>query len=312
MAGTKIEWAEKSWNPIRAENIDDGTVGWFCEKVAPECKNCYAEAMNRWRGNGLRYAADQRPKARLYLDEQVLEAPLHWSKAADIFVCSMTDLFGEFIEDAWIEQVIIAAEVAHALKGHTLIFLTKRPYRMLRFFRENGVGKGIAKQGLPPAFRFGVSAGNQEQADKLIPPLLELPIPGITRWLSAEPLLGPIDLSPLDAKKPSLIYKQCPTCEGSMSVPVAGGGMPCPTCIDHQGTVPVLDWVVCGGESGRNARPMEETWARSLREQCKASHVPFFMKQGSSANWKDFKNFDSFPADLQVRQYPEVCTSYAH
>jgi hypothetical protein len=75
---------------------------------------------------------------------------------------------------------------------------------------------------------------------------------------------------------------------------------------DSFGSMPGINWVICGGESGPKARSMDVEWARSLAAQCRLANVPFFMKQGSQANWPDFKDFEQFPLDLQVRAFPKV------
>lgn len=122
---------------------------------------------------------------------------------------------------------------------------------------------------------LGVSVENQEMAEKRIPILLDLKrrydIP--VAFLSVEPMLGAVDIF----------------LKGT---------------VDIHGHFGAFDWVICGGESGANARPMEMSWALDLRRQCAKAGIPFFMKQGSAANWPDFKNFSSFPPGLQVREFP--------
>lgn len=189
---SKIQWTEATWNPIRARLVKDPSkVGWFCEKVSPECKNCYAEKMNEWRGNGIPYAVDQRKKVELYLDEQTLEAPLRWKRPRMIFPCSMTDLYGEFVPFEWIGKVYATMALAGALHGHTFQVLTKRPERRLQFLTKTDEGRGIAKEQYKHIWE-GVSAGTQETANRWIPMLLATP--AAVRWLSAEPLLEALDL----------------------------------------------------------------------------------------------------------------------
>lgn len=102
---TSIEWTDATWNPIKARNRATGQVGWGCEKVSPACTHCYAEAMNRRLGTGQPYSAAGTVNVEYFLDRRVLEQPVNWKKPRKIFVCSMTDLFGPFVERAWIAAV---------------------------------------------------------------------------------------------------------------------------------------------------------------------------------------------------------------
>jgi protein gp37 len=119
---------------------------------------------------------------------------------------------------------------------------------------------------------------NQEEADRDIPKLLA--IPAHTRFLSCEPLLGPITFE--------------------------GRWVDHPNPAMHENWLEALDWVIVGGESGSRARPMAFNWALSLMQQCEATETAFFMKQGSQNGWPDFKNINSFSAQLQVRRWPEA------
>src|SRR5208282_865259 len=98
---TKIEWTDQTDNPIRARAIATGKRGWFCEKISPGCAHCYAERMNGWRGNGIRFAADQRAKVEFFLDEKLLQRIPHYRHPRKIFVCDMTDLFGAWVRKDW-------------------------------------------------------------------------------------------------------------------------------------------------------------------------------------------------------------------
>lgn len=270
MADTAIEWTEKVWNPVTG-----------CTKVSEGCRNCYAE----------RYF--QRPyPGRKFTDivchKDRLDAPLHWRKPARIFVNSMGDLFHESVPDVFIARVISQAGAA---RRHTFQILTKRPQRMLDFFsrcRADGLGwithngaeiegyggDGIAvgnKERWPtPNIWLGVSVENQATVAERIPLLLQTP--AALRWVSAEPLLGPLNIA---------VYL---------------GGDVDPS--DENREDPGIDWVVCGGESGPRARPMSPDWARSLRDQCQAAHVPFFFKQ-----WGEWLRADcGFPVHVSRLQ----------
>jgi protein gp37 len=144
---------------------------------------------------------------------------------------------------------------------------------------------GNAKAMLPtywgdgyPNVWLGASIVNQPEADRDVIKLLSTP--ARIHFLSCEPLLGPINLG-LD-----------------LGIGLIDGTR-------WTGNKPAIDWVIVGGESGHHARPMESDWAQSLKTQCAAAGVAFFMKQGSQANWPQFKDFESFPPSLQVRQWPK-------
>jgi len=280
---TKIEWARnpdgsagETWNPIRARNLATSRsgrgagsgIGHFCEHVSEGCRNCYAERMQPRFGNPIRYAAQDRGKVDIFLDETVLFEPLGWRKPRTIFPCSMTDLFGRWVPDRWIDQVFAVAALC---PQHTLQVLTKRPERMLAYAncpdrgaavwdvadaiacREGlaehhpsaqylDAGKAAAPWPLPNVW-LGVSAEDQATADARIPLLLDTP--AAVRFMSYEPALGPVLLDP------------------AWIVPFG----------------PTLDWLICGGESGPGARPMHPDWARSARDQCADAGVAFFFKQ---------------------------------
>lgn len=187
MAKSNIEWTDYSWNPIRARNRETGKVGWFCTKIASGCAHCYAESMNLRLGNGVRYAEDQADKVELFLDEKMLQAPLHWKVPHKIFVCSMTDMFHEKVDECWQDRIVGTMALG---QQHTYLILTKRPQRMKEFFTVNGTRDSIV---LKNAW-LGVSVANQDDADKNIPTLLQTP--AAKRFVSYEPAIGPVDFSP--------------------------------------------------------------------------------------------------------------------
>jgi len=306
MGDTKIEWTEKTWNPIRARRISNDERGWYCEHVSEGCRNCYAEKMNRntYFGNGLEYKPSTLPQVELFLDEKILQQPLHWSTPQNVFPCSMTDLFGRWVKDEWLDKIF---QVMYDAKRHIFQCLTKRPERMFDYVSRSAY---LSNAPLPNVW-LGVSVEDQKTADERIPLLLQTP--AAVRWISAEPLLGPVDLSS------SIGTYDCMNCgyrgfdcyEPKKAERV-DGDFKCPKCgavlefgmAENSPSLTSLGWVVAGGESGPKARPMHPDWARSLRDQCVAAGVPFFFKQMSKANWKDYKDFASFPSDLQIREYP--------
>lgn len=188
--GTAIEWAEDSWNPIRARNKKTGVVGHYCVKVSPGCKHCYAERLQTWPiGSDIRYAAQDRDKVELFLDEKVLEQPLRRKRGRDIFPCSMTDLFADFHPDDWLGKIF---DVMYRTQQHRYLALTKRAERMRDFIvGKHGAGNNVR------FFRniwFGTSAESQEQWDERAPYVDEMTRLGFNTWASFEPLLGEINL----------------------------------------------------------------------------------------------------------------------
>jgi protein gp37 len=208
--------------------------------------------------------------------EDRLKDPLRWRKPRRVFVCSMSDLFHDGAPDRQIARVF---GIMQSAKQHTYIVLTKRPARMrewVRWFREEWLLRGDWEREYGHVW-LGVSAENQEAADERIPILLDTP--AAVRWVSVEPMLEAMDVSPFLCR------------EGPHISP--GGCDPFPT------TMPALDWVVCGDESGPGARLIDPNWARSLRDQCIAAGVPFFLKQIDCVKMPalDGKAWDEYPRE---------------
>lgn len=254
MGNTKIPWAEKVWNPITG-----------CTKISPGCQNCYAERMaNRLRGR-CGYPADEPFRVTLHPDR--LEEPLRWRKPSMIFVCSMGDLFHEDVP-RWIRFEVM--DIILQAKQHIFLILTKRPANMKDFFEWYYTKAGRTTETIKNLW-LGITAENQEMADLRIPILLQ--IPATVRFVSVEPMLGPVDLTAVrlpDHLQPDWAY-----------------GMPYGITFDAlqpneshiYDSENHLDWVICGGETGPHARPVHPDWVRNLRDQCQAAGVPFFFKQ---------------------------------
>jgi hypothetical protein len=136
---------------------------------------------------------------------------------------------------------------------------------------------------------IGVSVEDQKNADERIPLLLQ--IPAAVRFLSCEPLLGPIDLAVATTWPPD----KCPYCNFIGRGYLVEGGRMCPECSSYMDRMPMIDWVIVGGESGHKARPMHPDWARSIRDECKVAGVPFFFKQ-----WGSWVTFEQMPKELQL------------
>lgn len=283
MGKSKIEWTDAVWNPVTG-----------CTPISEGCKNCYAERMaKRLRGRA-GYPADESFRVTLHPDR--LDQPLHWRKPRRIFVCSMGDLFHEDVDFKFIAAVFGIMAVC---PQHTFIILTKRPQIMKNFFdwTVNFDGKYafyhpsnqlraccdaahhyagyfyntalFPSTDTPwplPNVYLGVTAENQEQADKRIPILLQ--VPAAVRFVSVEPMLGPVNIEPF-------IEGTCLFCYGQGEV---GPRTPCKSC-NGTGEGGKLGWIVCGGESGPGARPIHPDWARKVRADCVAARLPFFFKQ---------------------------------
>jgi protein gp37 len=240
--GTKIEWADATWNPMSG-----------CSPVSVGCANCYAERMAR---RNLHPANDGRPPFAVRLHPERLGIPYRWRKPRRIFVCSTGDLFHEDVPFEFIRRVFV---VAQENKRHTFLFLTKRPERMREFIAEHApvpamTGARWGEDYTPTNIWLGVTAENQEQADERIPVLLS--IPAARRFVSIEPMLGPVDLNTVN-----------PTDDFWTDA------------LDPPDPSFRLSWVIVGGETGPGARPMHPDWPRLVRDQCVAAGVPFLFKQ---------------------------------
>ncbi len=232
MAKTKIEWATHTWNPITG-----------CSPVSEGCQNCYAKRMAKRLAGRAGYPADEPFRVTLHPDR--LDEPLHWRKPRNVFVCSMGDLFHKDIEPIQLSMIF---QVIEKCPQHTFMLLTKRPETALKHSKNVMLSRYFRL----PNIWLGVTAENQQRADERIPILLQ--IPAAKRFVSVEPMLGPIDL-------------------------IQSAGIE----ITDVGTFGLIDWCIVGGETGPGARPMHPDWARSLRDQCQAAWVPFFFK-----NWGEW------------------------
>lgn len=260
MADTKIEWAEKVWNPIAG-----------CTKCSPGCLNCYAERMAlRLSAIELSRTAMQRMKlaspyhivtdkkgwnGKIATVPSRLEEPLHWRKPRRIFVSSMSDLFHKKVPFEFIDKMMATISLC---PQHTFLILTKRADRMLEYFTKerminwNDGTSSIINEGIFPLnnLHLGVSISTPDEMWKA----KELSrIPAAVRWISFEPLLADVGEIPLSSLR-----------EDDNDLEEFG---------QH------IDWVVVGGESGPGARPMGPDLVRNIRDQCIAANVPFYFKQ---------------------------------
>ncbi len=279
MGETEISWTHRpgtvgrSWNP-----------GQGCSRVSEGCRNCYAERLaarfheSGW-SQGLINPKTKKWNGTVRLAQHKLSEPLRWRQPSTVFVNSMTDLFHEGYTN---EEIAAVFGVMAACPQHTFQILTKRARRMREWFEWAGdfgpsTLYGYAEHAIPtdddqgrmlgflrmakawplpplPNVWLGVSVENQEAADERIPELLRTP--AAVRFLSCEPLIGPVTLD--------------------------GGAV---TARGHSEdwlrgvNVPRISWVIAGCESGPRARECLVEWLRSLRDQCAAAGVPFFLKQ---------------------------------
>jgi protein gp37 len=319
-----IEWTDATWNPVTG-----------CTKVSAGCKHCYAERVfprvygevriivptPAEGGAGVDWIAPDTPTGHwtrprrftdVFFHEDRLVQPLRWRKPRRVFVNSMSDLFHEDVTDEQIKEIFTVMAIA---RNHVFQVLTKRPVRMMDLVSSwraddmcdywHAFDDGPREIDAWPLLNvwLGVSCEDQKTADERIPILLETP--AAVRFVSAEPLIGPITFSRLHA--------HCPTHD-------FGGGFCIYSCPD----LVTMDWVIVGGESGPKARPMDIEWARSIVGQCGTAGVPVFVKQlgsygildsrydrsvpGWTRKLTDPKGGDpeEWPVDLRIRQSPEA------
>ena len=225
-----IEWTDSTWNPVTG-----------CTKISPGCKHCYAETFaERFRGV-LDHPYEQGFDLKLWPER--LEMPLRWREPKMIFVNSMSDLFHEKVPDEYIKRVF---DVMVKADHHIFQLLTKRSERMMEWTRENFRFVNRKLNGhpmLPGHIWLGVSVENQKYSTR-IKHLQQ--VPARVRFLSIEPLLGPVQL--------------------------------CASMLRG------IHWVIVGGESGHKARPMDPGWAINIQRECKRNGVPFFFKQWGAHN----------------------------
>lgn len=309
---SKIEWTDATWNPITG-----------CSIHSPGCINCYAMGLagTRLKNHPSRAGLTKDSKTgpvwtgEVRFNEGWLTQPLSWKKPRMVFVCAHGDLFHEDVPDAWIDKVFAVMALA---PQHTFQVLTKRANRMREYLTSEdrplhrihhyaaaaddapetwGWCRNAAMAATPynlylqapwplPNVWLGVSAERQQEADERIPELLATP--AAVRFLSLEPLLGPIDLGKIAAPK----LAPDDEAEGWKFDCLATGDYytlwaedplsPNERCVDA-GDGPYretrIDWVIIGGESGDNARSMHPDWARAIRADCQSQDVPFFFKQ---------------------------------
>jgi protein gp37 len=322
MAKTSIEWTDYSWPVLNG-----------CRRKSAGCEHCYAERLaatrlrdtRRYGGlalygpNGPQWTGESR------LDAEELVKPLRWKKPRRIFVCEMGDLFYEGNTN---EQIAAVFGVMAACRQHIFQVLTKRPKRALEWHQwvesecagrfqaptlatiganlMNSIGATIGEDEMYGAANRAagknlplknvhllVSCEDQATADERIPLLLQCP--AFVRGVSLEPLLGPIDLTHLDAEAAgNSQYIVVDALTGRQT----DMGRPCPDA-------PKLDWVIWGSESGPRARPMELEWGASIVRQCRAAGIACFTKQIANARDRKGSNPEYWPSGDWPREFPK-------
>lgn len=282
---SNIEWCHHTFNPWSG-----------CTKVSPACEHCYAEVNYSVKMRGVKWG---KRGNRIIASDSMWKQPLAWNRKAEaegvrkrVFCASLADVFESSTtlpaEAAW--DVFQARRRVFGIVRLTpyldWLFLTKRPENVMSKVPEEWL-----RDGFPANVWIGTTVENQEWADKRIPHLLK--IPAKVRFLSVEPMLGPVDLE-----------KRYINVSGGYCYYPLGGHYADRGETDENGQAMFdgrtwkgngIDWVICGGESGNKARPMHPDWVRSLRDQCVAAGVPFHFKQWG--NWQPLEPLaDEFPS----------------
>lgn len=317
---TTIEWTHRAGTKGETWNPSTG-----CDQISPGCGlplpgaegkphgTCYALTMaKRLKGMGSqKYQNDGDPRTSgpgfgFTMHPDALMQPVRWRAPRTVFVNSMSDLFHAHATREFLANVFAVMSLT---PQHTYQILTKRPLRMRRILSDPAFSKTVTRAlltvpafsllgrwpvpegGIPwplPNVWLGTSVEDQERAEERIPHLQDTP--AAVRFLSCEPLLGPLALRELYPRPGregfrALLYN------GS----VLGGN---------------IHWVIIGGESGPGARPMQSEWAQRIVDDCRAAGVPAFVKQlGTVLGGKAHHDIATFPAGLQYREYPQAVSA---
>jgi protein gp37 len=336
MADSKIEWTRgpdgskgKVWNPIRG-----------CSPVSEGCRNCYAARFaHRFSAEGQRYEGltkltENGPawKGEVRLVPEFLSYPLRWNKPRRVFVNSMSDLFHPKVSNSFIAAVFGVMAVC---RRHTFQILTKRPERLASWFEWvqeemkgrhinpalghhaaamvdtfsekeadriyqaiNKMGFGRLSEWPLPNVWLGVSVEDQVTAEKRVPKLLAAP--AAVRWISIEPMLGAVLLGSLELA--TFTCKNCGADQLGEGCGCGAGAQPAHDLKREWHKHWPIDWIVCGGESGPKARPVNPAWVRSIRDQCQAAGVPFLFKQWGE--WKPHYGVEEVDENVTIDMPP--------
>jgi protein gp37 len=289
MGDSKIEWTDATWNPVTG-----------CSKVSPGCAHCYAETISaRFRITSKPWTPENAAE-NVVLHPGRLAQPLRWRRPRMVFVNSMSDLFHELIPLDFLAEVW---RVMVDCPQHTFQVLTKRPERIAETLGPDGI-EFYAVAGQVPCPQPNIWLGTSIENRRWVQRANDLrAAPAAVRFISAEPLLGPLFASdggrlPVDYGTGWEDYAHW---EDGREVTDD-----LPELSLHE-----VDWLIVGGESGHGARRMDLAWARDIRDACKDAGVAFFMKQlgevaARELGCRDRKGGDpsEWPADLRVREMP--------
>ncbi len=350
MGSTSIEWTDRSVNPFRAK-LGQGN-GHYCEKISQGCRNCYSSRMQRRFGMP-QFQEQRRAGVEHHLHVKALEEVLKRRKPTKWFWCDMTDMFGSWVPFEWIaacfgvmaatphhthqvltkrpERMLEWFEWAESQSESVSMLRDGMPNGLLTCAWEANCGDAWGEHESPEALAettpsagvygtrwplpnvwIGTSVEDQPNADKRVPLLIQCP--AAVRFLSVEPMIGPVDLT-----NDAMHESDCNWLTGEWYDWADGTPAPRP---DRAG----IDWVVVGGESGPGSRPFDLAWARALRDQCRDAGVAYYFKQ-VGARYTDSDNefmrqhpgayerpmvsrkggdIVDIPEDLRIREFPEV------
>jgi protein gp37 len=272
---TEISWCDATFNP------------WMgCEKVSPGCAHCYAERDMDHRWGKVKWGKGQE---RVRTSDANWRKPLAWDRKAKaegvrrrVFCASLADVFDPAVPKAWRRELLQLIDDTPHLDW---LLLTKRPGLVPELLAETSNGAVVDFRHMPNVW-LGTTVEDQARADERIPQLLA--VRAAVRFLSCEPLLGPVDVSPWLSRRPCWCDEHSPNPYRPCALPTPCGA--------------TLGWVITGGESGPGARPSHPAWFRSLRDQCQAADVPFHFKQwGEWAPQREGAPWRLQPGDLVAR-----------
>lgn len=273
MQNSAIEWTDHTFNPW-----------WGCQRVSPGCEHCYAETLaHRY---NFKVWGPAKTTGRREMSANYWKQPIKWDRLAAVsgrkrvFCASMADVFEDHPAVEWPRTNLWG--LIETTPNLDWLLLTKRPENIMEMLPVGWRGA------LPSNIWLGTSCEDQQRADERIPHLLR--VPARVRFLSCEPLLGPVDI-----RKWILL----PTKDWNS-----------PVAVKAFEDAPSIHWVICGGESGHGARPMHPDWARGLRDQCQAAGVAFHFKQ-----WGQFvpgMSRDGDPFELANREYFDTGETWPH
>lgn len=312
MAESSIEWTDFTWNPLRARRSDTEKIGWHCERVSPGCTHCYSATFNHRNlpngGTGLDYTRGAREEIATLVEPGVLRQPLSWRKPRRVFVCSMTDLFGEFYTDGQRDSVFAVMALA---QHHVFQVLTKRPERMHEYLSDlttrsqrwceaatrlrlsdriaRAIVRATAKQ-FPGNEHIAVTRDIDDVLYGEVDSATDSgssPLRNVWLGVTAEDQQRADERIPVLLDTPAAVrFVSYEPALGAVDfwrwLPVAPGLNMTPEWASSGRSLPNdrwINWIISGGESGPGARPCDVAWIRSVVEHCHDASVACFVKQ---------------------------------